>query len=72
MTCVLHTAGISNVEKHHMCKLQIMQMVNKENFNPLAPVPAVAGRAKTTPKIPVPAVAGLKKHVSTNALSLPP
>ena len=31
------------------------------NFNPLTPVPAVTGRAKTHPQFPVPAVTGRKK-----------
>ena len=30
-------------------------------FNPLTPVPAVTGRAKTHPQFPVPAVTGRKK-----------
>ena len=41
-------------------------------FNPLAPVPPVTARAKTTPEMPVPPVTARKKHMVTNALSVPP
>ena len=41
-------------------------------INPLAPVPPVTARAKTTPEIPVPPVTARKKHMVTNALSVPP
>ena len=32
-------------------------------LNPLTPVPAKTGHAKTTPQMPVPAKTGRKKHV---------
>ena len=41
-------------------------------INPLAPVPPVTARAKTTPEMPVPPITARKKHMVTNALSVPP
>ena len=41
-------------------------------INPLTPVPAVTGRAKTHPQFPVPAVTGRKKACEDKCLSYPP
>ena len=41
-------------------------------INPLTPVPAVTGRAKTHPQFPVPAVTGRKKAHEDKCLSYPP
>ena len=41
-------------------------------FNPLTPVPAVTGRAKTHPQFAVPAVTGRKKACEDKCLSYPP
>ena len=41
-------------------------------INPLTPVPAVTGRAKTHPQFPVPAVTGREKACEDNCLSYPP
>ena len=41
-------------------------------FNPLTPVPAVTGRAKSHPQFPVPAVTGRKTACEDNHLSYPP
>ena len=41
-------------------------------INPLTPVPAVTGRAKTHPQFPVPAVTGRKKACEDNRLSYSP
>ena len=41
-------------------------------FNPLTPVPAVTGSAKTHPQFPVPAVTGREKACEDNCLSYPP
>ena len=41
-------------------------------LNPLAPVSPVTARAKTTPEMPVLPVTARKKHMVTNALSVPP
>ena len=43
-----------------------------KNINPLTPVPAVTGRAKTHPQFPVPAVTGREKACEDNRLSYPP
>ena len=40
--------------------------------NPLSPVPAVTGRAKTHPQFPVPAVTGRKNACEDKCLSYPP
>ena len=40
--------------------------------NPLTPVPAITGRAKTHPQFPVPAVTSRKKAWEDNCLSYPP
>ena len=42
------------------------------NLNPLTPVPAVTGHAKTHPQFPVPAVTGREKPCQDNCLSYPP
>ena len=41
-------------------------------YNPLTPVPAIAGHAKTHPQFPVPAVTGREKACEDNCLSYPP
>ena len=41
-------------------------------LNPLTPVPAVTGHAKTHPQFPVPAVTGHEKPCQDNCLSYPP
>ena len=56
--------------------LQNLVLLNTEQtlggFNPLTPVPAVTGRAKTHPQFPVLAVTGGKKACEDNHLSYPP
>ena len=52
--------------KRRRCKAERAWRKNKSEasfrlFNPLTPVPAVAGRAKTHPQFPEPAVTGRKK-----------
>ena len=42
------------------------------SINPLTPVPAVTGHAKTHPQFPVPAVTGREKPCQDNCLSYPP
>ena len=45
----------------------------KQNeLNPLTPVPAVTGHAKTHPQFPVLAVTGREKACADNCLSYPP
>ena len=44
----------------------------KNYFNPLIPVPAITGRAKTHSQFPVPAVTSHKKACEDNCLSYPP
>ena len=46
-------------------------MKSSLRVNPLAPVPPVTARAKTTSEMPVPPVTARKKHMVTNAHSLP-
>ena len=41
-------------------------------INPLTPVPAVTGRAKTHPQFPVLAITGCQKACENNCLSYPP
>ena len=46
--------------------------LNESLPNPLAPVPPITTRAKTTPEMPALPVTARKKHMVTNALSVPP
>ena len=41
-------------------------------FNPLTPVPAVIGHAKTHPQFPMPAITGHEKTCEDNCLSYSP
>ena len=59
------------VSEYYLLKLWISEF-NKILFNPLTPVPAVTGRAKTHPQFPVPAVTGRDKAPEDNCLSYPP
>ena len=64
--------------EEHRCKSvfkvfkKCLQGQCSQYFNPLTPVPAVTGRAKTHPQFPVPAVTGREKASQDNCLSYPP
>ena len=65
-------SGVGNLNKNFP-KIQMPGGVAREGmFNPLTPVPAVTGRAKTHPQFPVPAVTGREKACQDNCLSYPP
>ena len=54
------------------CDIFTEQNPARNLLNPLTPVPAVTGRAKTHPQFPVPAVTGREKACEDNRLSYPP
>ena len=68
-----------SLENFQLCVQSVCPMFNVSSFNPLTPVLAVTGRAKTHPQFPGPAVTGrakthpkfpvpaVKKHVRTIA-----
>ena len=51
--------------------IEMAELFNS-SLNPLSPVPAVTGRAKTHPQFPVPAVTGRKNAGQDNCPSYPP